>query len=104
MVRNCSLPSSHRRWSNSMPNRTTETKSLPLEAGFSGVGVGWALPTIIPGDWWAVPTLRGLARRLAAPARALTLALVVVLSLAVLALTILAPCFHFDNGLVYGGF
>ena len=36
--------------------------------------------------------------------KTLTMALVVVLSLTVLAFTLLAPGFRFDNGLVYGGF
>jgi hypothetical protein len=34
----------------------------------------------------------------------LMLGLVVIASLAALALTLLAPGFQFDNGLVYGGF
>jgi hypothetical protein len=36
--------------------------------------------------------------------KTLTLGLVVILSLAALALTMLAPGFQFDNGLVYKGF
>jgi hypothetical protein len=36
--------------------------------------------------------------------KTLTLGLVVILSLAALALTVLAPGFMVDNGLVYGGF
>jgi hypothetical protein len=85
-----------------MPSRTTEAKGLSAEASVSGMG--WALPTLLPGDLWAVPALRGLARRLAPAARTLTLALFVVLALTVLALTMLAPGFQHGNGLVYGGF